>query len=88
MTKKCKFCGNEISEDFKYCPYCGKTFEIKKLTRSKDDRKILGICGGLGKYFNIDSNIIRIIAAIIIIYSGIIPGLVVYFLLGLFIPED
>jgi phage shock protein PspC (stress-responsive transcriptional regulator) len=33
--------------------------ENKKLYRSLDDRKIAGVCGGLGKYLNIDSRLLR-----------------------------
>ena len=33
--------------------------ENKKLYRSRDDRHIAGICGGLGKYMNIESRLIR-----------------------------
>ncbi|NEW63340.1 PspC domain-containing protein [Granulicatella sp. zg-ZJ] len=36
----------------------------KKLTRSRTDRRIAGICGGLAEYFNIDVTVIRIIVAI------------------------
>ena len=32
-----------------------------KLYRSRKDRMILGVCGGLGKFFGIDSTIIRIV---------------------------
>ena len=32
-----------------------------RLTRSRDDRKIAGICGGIAEYFNIDSLIVRIV---------------------------
>lgn len=61
---------------------------LKKLYRSTKDRKILGICGGIGEYFNIDSNLVRIIAAVIIIYTGILPGTILYFILGLVIPSS
>lgn len=33
--------------------------ENKKLYRSRDDRHIAGICGGLAKYLNIDSRLLR-----------------------------
>ena len=33
--------------------------EIKQLYRSRDDRKIAGVCGGLGKYLNIESRLLR-----------------------------
>ena len=34
---------------------------VKKLYRSRTDRKIWGVCGGLAKYFNMDPTIVRII---------------------------
>ena len=36
------------------------TEEYKKLYRSRDDRMIAGVCGGLGDYFNIDPTLIRL----------------------------
>lgn len=36
----------------------------KKLYRSKDDRMIAGICGGLAKYFSIDPTIVRLITVL------------------------
>lgn len=33
---------------------------MKKLYKSKTDKKICGVCGGLGEYFNVDSTIIRL----------------------------
>ena len=35
--------------------------EIKKLTRSATDRKIAGVCGGIGEYLKVDSTVIRIL---------------------------
>ena len=35
--------------------------EIKKLYLSDKDRKIAGVCGGIGEYFGIDSTVIRIL---------------------------
>ncbi len=35
--------------------------ENRKLLRSSTDRKIAGICGGLGEYFNIDPTVMRIL---------------------------
>jgi phage shock protein PspC (stress-responsive transcriptional regulator) len=33
--------------------------ENKRLYRSRDDRRIAGVCGGLGKFLNIDSRLLR-----------------------------
>ena len=86
MSKECKNCSETLKDEDQYCPSCGTPVDRKKLYRSKEDARILGICGGLGKYFNIDSNLIRLITAILIISTGIAPGLIIYFIAGMIIP--
>lgn len=58
----------------------------KRLYRSKTDRKIAGICGGLAEYFDIDPVIPRIIFFILLLPGGL-PGLVPYLILWLLIPQ-
>ena len=55
--------------------------------RTVDDRKIAGVCGGLGKYFNIDPTMVRLLAIILmIVTSG--AGVLAY-LIGVFvIPNE
>lgn len=60
---------------------------MKKLYRSKKDRKIAGICGGLGEYFKIDPTLVRVIFAFLLLPGGL-PGLVPYLILWLVIPEE
>ena len=57
-----------------------------KLYRSRDDRWIAGVCGGLGRHFNIDPILIRI--GFIIASFGYATGLVLYIILALFIEEE
>lgn len=85
--KTCTRCNKDYPDDYIFCPHCGNSFERKRLFRSRHDRKLLGICGGLGEYFDVDSNIIRVLTALAILYSGVIPGLIVYLLLAIIIPE-
>ena len=59
----------------------------KNLFRSKTSRKISGVCGGLGEYLDIDPTIIRIAWVIITILSGVILGIIIYFIFALIIPE-
>ena len=57
----------------------------KKLTRSKSDKKLMGVCGGLAKYMDNDPNMIRIAAVVI----GLITGgaaLVAYIIAGFVLP--
>ena len=42
----------------------------KKLTKSASDKKIMGVCGGLAKYMDKDSNLIRIIAVVLAVITG------------------
>lgn len=58
----------------------------KKLYRSYQDRKIAGVCGGLGKYFNIDPTIVRVIFLVLFICGG--SGLLLYLLLWLIVPDE
>lgn len=60
---------------------------MKKLYRSESDRKIAGICGGLGEYFNVDPTVWRVIFVILLLPGGI-PGLVPYLILWLIIPSE
>lgn len=42
---------------------------MKKLYRSRKDRKIAGVCGGIAEYFNIDSTLVRLLAVITIFFG-------------------
>jgi phage shock protein C len=61
--------------------------QTKKLFRSKTQRQIGGVCGGLGEYFNIDPTIMRIIFVAGFFLSGSLTFWV-YLVLWLVIPES
>jgi phage shock protein PspC (stress-responsive transcriptional regulator) len=56
----------------------------KKLYRSKTNKMLAGVCGGLGEYANLDPTIVRLIAVLIGL-SG--AGLVGYLVCAVIIPE-
>lgn len=58
----------------------------QRLYRSAYDRKLFGVCGGIGKYLNIDSTIVRIVVVLLTIIFGI-PALI-YFLLAFIMPKE
>ena len=58
----------------------------KKLYRSKTEKKIAGVCGGLAKFLNIDVTIVRLIWAIVVVCGG--AGLLAYLVCALVIPEE
>lgn len=57
-----------------------------KLTLNRDDKFVFGVCAGLGKYFGIDSSIIRILFVILIFSVGF--GILLYLILAIAIPKD
>ena len=59
---------------------------VKKLYRSKTDRKIWGVCGGLAKYFNIDPTIVRVVA-VASLFVGLL-GLVIYIIMAIVVPVE
>jgi phage shock protein C len=59
----------------------------KKLYRSVQDKRIAGVCGGLGTYFDVDPIIFRIIFIILLLPGGL-PGLIPYILMWIFVPEE
>ena len=61
---------------------------VRKLYRSRDDRMIAGICGGLGNMFSIDSTFIRLIVVLLCIITGLVPFLTVYLIGWVIIPNE
>jgi phage shock protein C len=57
----------------------------KQLYRSKNDRVLGGVAGGLGEYFDVDSTLIRIIFLILFFSGG--SGVILYLVLWLIIPS-
>lgn len=57
----------------------------KKLYKSRNNRVISGVCGGIGEYFNIDPTIIRLLWVILIFCFG--TGILAYIIAALIIPE-
>ena len=58
----------------------------KKLYRSRTDKKVCGVCGGLAEYLDMDPTIIRLICAFAILFAGF--GLLAYFIAALVIPNQ
>jgi phage shock protein C len=56
------------------------------LVRSRDDRVIGGVCGGLGRYLGIDPVLVRIAFVVLAVAGG--SGLLAYLLAWLLIPEE
>jgi phage shock protein PspC (stress-responsive transcriptional regulator) len=59
---------------------------VKRLYRSRSDRKIAGVCGGMAHYFGIDPVIPRIVWVALILGAGI--GLLAYVICWIVIPNE
>ena len=57
----------------------------KKLMLSDGDKKIAGVCGGIAKYFGIDSTIVRIVAVIFTLAGG--AGILLYIVGWILMPH-
>ena len=58
---------------------------MKKLFRSPTDKKIAGVCGGLGEFFGIDPTVIRVIFVLLLLPGGL-PGFIPYVILWAVMP--
>ncbi len=58
----------------------------KRLYRSRSDRRVAGVCGGIADYLAVDPTIVRIIWVIFAIAGG--PGVVLYIILAAIVPEE
>lgn len=58
----------------------------RMLHRSRTDRWIAGVCGGLGAYFNVDSNALRVAFVLLAVWQGL--GVLLYLLMMLILPDE
>ena len=64
----------------------GTVAKTRRLYRSRTDRKLAGVCGGLAQYSNIDATLIRVLFVVLALLGG--PGLVIYLLMWILVPEE
>lgn len=90
----CAGCQREIADYSRFCYFCGKRQAngtapgaVRRLHRSISDSKIAGVCGGVAEYFDTDSTIVRLLWVLITFVTGIVPGIVVYVVGWLIMPQ-
>jgi len=59
----------------------------RTLSRSRHDRMVAGVCGGIARRFGWNSTLVRVLYVLASIVSAAFPGLLVYLILWLLIPE-
>jgi phage shock protein C len=60
--------------------------EPRKLYRSRNQRMLAGVCGGLAEYFNVDATLIRVLFLVLAVFGG--TGLVIYVVMWLIVPDE
>lgn len=59
---------------------------VRRLTRSRSDRKLAGVCGGFAAYAGIDANVVRILMVALTLFG--FAGPVIYLVAWLIVPEE
>lgn len=58
-----------------------------RLYKSEKDKIIAGVLGGLGEYFDTDPTLLRLGFLVVTIFTGFVPGIILYLLATLIIPR-
>ena len=67
-------------------PHARPSQQLRKISRSRTDRILFGVAGGLGKYLGIDSNLVRLAFVILMFAEG--SGFILYLLLAIILPLE
>lgn len=60
----------------------------RRLYRCRDDRKISGVCSGLGIYMGMDPTVVRLIWIIVSVCTAFFTGILIYIVCAMIIPEE
>ncbi len=58
----------------------------RKLYRSRTDRKLAGVCGGLAQFFGVDATLIRVAFVVLAVLGG--SGLIIYLAMWILVPVE
>jgi len=61
---------------------------MKKLYLARKDKKIFGVCGGIGETYDIDPTAVRIMTIFLCLATGILPLLITYFVAWIIMPKE
>ena len=61
---------------------------MKRLMRSRSNRKIAGVCGGIGEYLDRDPTFVRLFVVLVGFFTGIFPFIIAYLVAWWIVPES
>ncbi|MGE5527572.1 MAG: PspC domain-containing protein [Patescibacteria group bacterium] len=61
---------------------------LKILYRSRGNRFVAGVCGGLGRYLEVDPTLVRVLWAVGSLMLGCLPGFIAYLVAWAIVPEE
>ena len=60
---------------------------VKKVFRSAKNKMVMGVLGGVGEYFDVDPNLVRLIYVLLTAFTGFAPGIIAYIIAAIIVPE-
>lgn len=87
----CPQCGKEYSQKVNFCCHCGSAMFTparpanRKLTLSRRDKKIAGVCGGFAEYLELDPTLVRLLWVALIFVGG--WGVIAYLVAWIVMPQ-
>ena len=60
---------------------------MTRVLKRSNDRVLGGVCGGMAEYLGLDLTLVRIAYVLLSIFSAAFPGILVYILLWIIMPE-
>ena len=60
--------------------------DVRKLYRSRTNRRVAGVCGGLAEHFNMDATLIRVLFVVLAILGG--SGFIIYIAMWIIVPQE
>jgi len=60
---------------------------MKKLYKNEHDEVLTGMIGGIGEYFDVDPTVLRIAFVVLVLITGVFPGVIAYIIAYFIIPE-